>query len=338
MRSPSWPVSLIALIVVALGAVACDGVPGGSGTATATIPGYHVVKDLPLPGGTGRWDYQAFDPASHRLYIAHLGTSELVVFDTQLERVVSVLSGISSIHGVALAPDQGRLFASATGTNEIVAVDLGTLRVIGRSAAGDYPDGLDYVPDLGKVYVSDEHGSGDAIVEAKALHLLGSVALGGDIGNTKYDPQAQLIVVAVGSTNELVTVDPRSDRVVGRAPLPGCQGAHSVQLTQSPRRAFVACAGNGKVAVYDFATNRVLAIIEVGDNPDVMAYDSGLQRIYVASEDGILAVIRAADPIRRITQGNAGPNAHTVAVDPSTHLVYLPMDIGGKPTMRIASP
>src|SRR6266545_4919891 len=42
-----------------------------------------TVADVQLPGDTSRWDYQAIDPQSHRLFIAHLGAGEVVVYDTQ---------------------------------------------------------------------------------------------------------------------------------------------------------------------------------------------------------------------------------------------------------------
>jgi len=63
------------------------------------------------------------------------------------------------------------------------------------------------------------------------------VNLGRHIGNTKYDPDAQLVVVAVGSSNELAAIDPRSDRVVGRFPLPRLCGRsrRAVGAVASPR-------------------------------------------------------------------------------------------------------
>lgn len=329
----------VIVIVVALVAACCGSLPGLSSAADASIAGYHRVRDIPLPGSTGRWDYQAFDASSHRLYIAHLGAGEVVAFDTLHQRVVGVVKEISSPHGVAVAPDAGRLFVTATGRDELVAVDLATLAVVGRASAGPYPDGLAYVPGLRKVYVTDEHGTGDTIIDASTIRPIGLIKLGSDIGNTKYDPDGNLVFVAVGGSNELVAIDPRSDRVVGRLSLPGCEGAHGMQLMASPRRAFVACEGNSKVVVGDLAGNRVLGSVGVGGTPDVLAYDPGLQRVYVASEDGQLAVIQTSDPPHKLAQGNAGPNGHTVAVDPSTHFVYLPLaDVGGRPVLRVLSP
>ena len=34
--------------------------------------------------------------------------------------------------------------------------------------------------------------------------------------------------------------------------------------------------------------------------PDVLAHDPGLQRVYVAAEDGTLVVIQACDPPRKV--------------------------------------
>src|SRR5215467_10258664 len=40
-----------------------------------------VLADVPLTGGTTRFDYQSFDSNSGRLYIAHLGADLMTVFD-----------------------------------------------------------------------------------------------------------------------------------------------------------------------------------------------------------------------------------------------------------------
>jgi DNA-binding beta-propeller fold protein YncE len=331
--------TVITTAVLALVACGSPSVGAGNSVEKASIAGYHVVGDLPLPGNTSRWDYQVLDPASHRLYIAHLGASEVVVFDIDQQRVVGVVKGVNAVHGLALAPELGRLFASATGTNELVGIDLKTLAVVGRTAAGEYPDGLDYVPGLAKLYVSDEQGSGDTIVDARTVQHVGSIDLGSDIGNTKYDPSSGFVYVAVGGSNQIEVVDPRSDRVTRRLPIPGCGGAHGLQLVPSTPLAFVGCEANNQVVALNLSTGRVLGTVSIGNTPDVLAYDSGMHLIYAACEDGTLWVIQAAGGIKVLSHGNAGPHAHTVAVDSSTHLVYLPLtDVGGRPVLRILSP
>jgi YVTN family beta-propeller protein len=115
--------------------------PGGAG-GPAAIPGYRVVRDVRLPGDTSRWDYQVYDPSAHRLYIAHLGASQVVVFDTRRQRVAGVVDGVDQVHGLVLAPDLGRLYASATGRNQVAVIDIARLTVIATAPTGSYPDGL----------------------------------------------------------------------------------------------------------------------------------------------------------------------------------------------------
>jgi DNA-binding beta-propeller fold protein YncE len=332
------------LVVSGLLAAACGTsalpLPGSTGGQQASIAGYRVARDAPLPGDTSRWDYQTYDAAAHRLYVAHLGASEIVVFDTQSQRVVGVVRGVDQVHGLVLAPDLGRLYASATGRNEVDVVDTGTLKVSHGPRTGNYPDGLAYVPGAAKVYVSNEGDTVDTVIDARTGTRLGSIPIGGSVGNSQYDPGTGRIYVASGGDNHLVVVDPSRDAVVERDALPGCDGAHGVQVDATDRhRVFVACEGDARLVVLDLVTRRVTGEMEVGDGPDVLALDPGLHRLYVASESGKLSVIDAGSQFRKLGEGNAGPNAHSVSVDPQTHLVYLPLtDVGGHPVLRELAP
>jgi DNA-binding beta-propeller fold protein YncE len=236
-----------------------------SGAQQASVPGYRAVRDVRLPGDTSRWDYQVYDHASHRLYISHLGASQIVVFDTAQQTVVDIVKDVAGVHGLALVPDLGRLFASATDQNRVVAIDLSTLKVVGRASTGSYPDGVAYAPEAHSVFVSNEHGSGDSVIDARSSEYLGEIELGGDIGNSQYDPARKVIYVAVGSRNELVTVDSTQRTVVDRSGLDGCSGAHGVQVDTTARhRVFVACEGNAALVVFDLVAKRVTQTFDVG--------------------------------------------------------------------------
>lgn len=295
-----------------------------STTATAaqqaSVPGYRTVRDIRLPGDTSRWDYQAYDPASRRLYISHLGASQIVVFDTAQQRVAGIVTGIADVHGLALAPDLGRLFASATGQNRLVAIDLSTLKVVGSAPTGSYPDGVTYAPALGAVFVSNEQGSGITAFDARSSQRLGDVELGGDIGNSQYDGARKLVYVAVGSANELAVVDPAQRTIVDRYPLEGCTGAHGVQIDAAARhRVFVACEGNARMVAVDLVAGRVTQTFDVGQTPDVLTEDEAGHRLYVAAERGQFAVFDVSgDSISKLGQGNAGrPQRRRRPVQPS---------------------
>jgi DNA-binding beta-propeller fold protein YncE len=90
----------------------------------------------------------------------------------------------------------------------------------------------------------------------------------------------------------------------------------------------------------DLASRRVGQPQPVGDRPDVLALDPGLHRLYVAAESGLLSVFQVDGlAVRKAAEGNAGPDAHVVAVDPATHLVYLPLrNLSGQPVLRVLAP
>jgi DNA-binding beta-propeller fold protein YncE len=326
------------LLALLLPASACD-LPFGTsaGSQNANLAGYRVLRDVRLPGDASRWDYLSYDSSAHRLYIAHLGASEVVVFDTEQQRVAGVVRDVAGVHGLAVAPQLGRLYASATDKDQVDIIDTSSLRVVSSTPTGHYPDGLAFVPHLAKVYVSNEQDTVETVVDANTGQRLGSVPVGGNIGNSYYDPGSGLVYIASGSDNNLVSVDPAIDAVVSRYGLPGCDGAHGVQTdVPEQHRVFVTCEGNNKLLVFDLRSKTVSWTGRVGDTPDVLTLDPASHRLYIAAESGPLTIFDVSGArLRLLGQGNAGPNAHSVGVDPMTHVVYLPLkDVGGRPLLR----
>jgi DNA-binding beta-propeller fold protein YncE len=297
------------------------------------------VADVPLPGGTGRFDYQSFDPASGRLYIAQMGPGRLVVFDTRTNRLVTSLPGFPRVTGVLAVPSLGRVYASVAGRHELAVIDASTLQVRARLGRLKFPDGISYAAEAGKVFVSDESGELDLVIDAAGDSSRGVVPLGGEAGNTQYDSVGKRILVAVQTRNQLVAIDPATQRVTGRYDLPGADHPHGLYLDAPHRLAFVACEGNARLLVVDLTTMRVTASHRVGDDPDVLAFDPGLARLYVASESGVVSVFQQTDRRLDLIGEYRAPAAHSVAVDPGSHRVYLPLaNVGGRPVLRILAP
>jgi DNA-binding beta-propeller fold protein YncE len=214
-------------------------------------------------------------------------------------------------------------------------IDPASLSVLATVPGGNYPDGLDYAPDVGKLYVSDEQGGIDTVIDLRSNQVLGTIPLGG-AGNTRFDPASRLIYVAVHDVNQLVAIDPTNDQIRGRIDLPGCDDPHGVAVNPVRRTAFVACEANATLVVVDLQTSQGFAHFPVGRTPDVLAFDSELGRLYVAAESGpLIAFVQDEDGVRLLAQGDLGPNAHSVSVNPTTHHLYLPLqNIGGKPVLR----
>ena len=300
----------------------------------------HRVADIPLPGDTSRFDYESLDPQSGRLAIAHLGAGTVVIVDARAGRVLGEVPGVSQVHGVLSVPARHRLYASATGTGQVAVIDLDRRRVLAEIPAGVYPDGLAYDPVNENLYVSDESGGTDSVISTRTNRNIATIPLGGHIGNTQYDPVSGLIMVAVGAPAQLCLIDPQTNRLVRCVPLPGADSPHGLLLDAPNRLAFVACEGNSRLLTVSLKTMQVTQNQKVGSDPDVLAFDPGLRRLYVASEEGPLAVFQEqAGGLTRLGDIAVGENAHSVAVDPQTHRVYLPLkDEGGRPVLRVMAP
>jgi YVTN family beta-propeller protein len=298
------------------------------------------VADIPLGGNTTRLDYESLDPGRHLLFIAHLGDSAVIVFDTHAERVITRILGISKVHGVLAIPELGTVYASATGTNEVVAIDEGTLKITARVPGGVYPDGMAYAPDVHKLYVSDEHGGTDTVIDVGTNTLVATIPLGGDVGNTQYDAGSRHIFANVQTRRQLVEIDPTLDKVVARIDLPGAEGNHGLLIDPEQRKAFIACEDNHRLLVLDLATRKVTSSFDVSEDPDVLAYDPGLHYVYVAAESGPVSVFKTEPgQVSKVGAVAIGPNAHVVAVDPGTHKAYFPLkNLGGRTVVRIMSP
>jgi YVTN family beta-propeller protein len=306
---------------------------------TAKLP-LRTVSDVPLTGRATRLDYQSFDQQSGRLYIAHLGDDMMTVFDTNTGKVVADVKDLKRVHGVLAVPELHRVYASATGTNELAVIDDQTLQVIVRVPAGDYPDGIAYASNVGKLYVSDLHGKSDTVIDAKTNQRIATIELAGGAGNTQYDAASGHIFVTVHSVNQISEIDPQTDKVVGSYPLPGCAESHGLLIDGEHRLAFAACEENAKLAVFDLTQKKTTAIHSIGADPDVLAFDQGINRLYVSAESGTVSVfdVRGSGLVK-VGEGFFAPKAHSVAVDSRTHRVYFPLaDVGGKPVLRIAEP
>jgi DNA-binding beta-propeller fold protein YncE len=336
VTTPKQIMSASLAVLLATG-VALVAVAGGR-AAQRPLPLVTVAR-VALPGESVRFDYTSIDGPAGRLYIAHMDQDELLVFDVRLRRVLATIHA-PGVHGVLVVPSLDRVFASATNDREALTIDARTNRVVAHAPAGSYPDGLAYDSVEREVFVSDESGGRETVLNAGGRRIA-TISLGGEAGNVQYDAASRHVLVDVQTRDDIAIIDPRSHRIIDRVSLPGCDHDHGLLVDSPHRIAFVACDGNAVLLTLDLRTMKVIGRATVGASPDVLAYDSSNRRFYVAAESGVVAVFREdARGLTKLGQALLAPEAHTVAVDPRTHLVYFPLqqDSTGRPQLLIMRP
>ena len=295
--------------------------------------------DIALPGPPTRFDYQSVDSSAGRIYINHMNAGSTVVLDAAKGSVIAEITNLPRATGVLAVPSHHQVYVSAAGANAVAIIDDRTFKVISRVGNIRFPDGIAFARQAEKIFVSDESGSADVVIDAVTGRKRSTIELGGEAGNTHYDSVSHCILVAVQTKNELVAIDPVTEKIVYRYDLPGSDHPHGFVVDEPDRLAFISCEGNAALLVVDLRTMRVIQTLRVSDDPDVLAWDAGLRRLYVASESGVVAAFWLDGAMLRGLGEMRAPHAHTVSVDPRTHLVYVPLQsVSGRPVLRVISP
>lgn len=299
-------------------------------------PAWRVVADVPLPGKPARFDYQSLDASTGWLWIAHMGAGQVLAVDVRTGRIVARVPDMPGATGIRVVPALQRVFVSLSASHAVAMLDSRDGRALGRLPGGRFPDGLAYAPRARKLFVSDEYGRQELVIDVRSSTLLRPIPLGGQVGNTQYDSVGDRIWVAVQSRNELVAIDPFADSVTARVPVPGVEHPHGFALDVARRTIYVTGEESATLGVVDLRTSRITRLYRVAGDPDVVDFDPTRHRLFVASESGAITPFEIrGDTLVPLPEYRA-PHAHSVAVDPATGLIYLPLEnVSGRPHLRI---
>lgn len=285
------------------------------------------VATVEVPGTPGkRFDYLTIDYDDHYLFVAHLGAGLLHVIDLQNLKVVKTVPDVPGIEGVEYAPDLKKLYTSNYYENKIGVVDVKELKLVKKLPTENKPDGSTYAQPFHKVYVSDERGKAEAVVDVAQDKIVRTLKFDSETGMPQYDPVAKKVYVNLQSKNLLAVIDPSDDRVISRYPVGKCRANHGMALDPDHHRAFLSCEGNTLMTVFDLDHHQPIAYLPLARDPDVIKFDPGLNRIYVACYSGFISVFQQDDPnhYRKLEDFPVQEKVHSLAVDLQSHRLFAP--------------
>jgi DNA-binding beta-propeller fold protein YncE len=310
-------------------------------SVVATAPPALLTKvaafDLPGPGGK-RFDYLTLDPDDHYLLSAHLAAGQTYVIDIRTNKIIATVTDTPGAEGVEYVPELKKFYTSNAGDNTIGVVDLTQMKVVKKIHTEAKPDGSAYAAPFHKLYVSDERGKAEAIVDVRTDTIVKTLRFDSETGMPQYDPVARKIYVNLQDQNVFAVIDPATDEVAARYPVGRCTGNHGMALDPEHHRAFLSCEGNELMTVFNLDTHQPIAFLPLASGPDVIKYDAGLRRIYVACSSGAISIFQMDDPdhVRKLEDFPVQKRVHSLAIDPETHRVYTPeQEEDGKPVARM---
>ena len=297
------------------------------------------IAKFDLPGPVGkRFDYLAIDSDDHYLLSAHLAAGQTYVIDLATNKVIATITDTPGAEGVEYVPELKKFYTSNANDNTIGVVHLKQMKVIKKLKTEAKPDGSTYAPPFHKLYVSDERGTAEAVVDVQKDEIVRTLRFESETGMPQYDPVARKVYVNLQDQDIFAVIEPATDEVVGRYPVGRCKGNHGMALDPEHHRAFLACEGNELNTVFDLDKHAAIAFLPLPGGPDVIKFDPGLGRIYVACYSGFISVFQAddADHYRKLEDFRVQHAVHSLAVDLQTHRVYAPeQEEDGRPVARM---
>lgn len=311
------------LIVVFLAAMLAWLIYPGQPSASPALRFERYVL-LPQHGLLNVVDYMNVE--GHWLFVG--GTSAGSVIRIDLDRKANSVSewrDDGRVHGIAIAGPRDLAFATRSEVNAVDAFSPSKMLRVSRISVPDDPDAILYDPKHDLIYVANGDAGLATLIDPKTRSKLGTVVLGGKPEFAAFDPHAGLIYQNLESTDELVAIDPAKRRVVGRWSLKPCEGPTGLAIDSSLRRAFAVCGKNATLVVFDLDRDRIVAQLKIGGGPDAVAFDPGLKRIYATGLGGQVSVTQqlGVNAYRNLDIVSTHFAAHTLAIDPRTHKVYV---------------
>ncbi len=316
IRSPLLACLATALIVVPFAGTAAE---------------YHALKEIPI-GGAGSFDYLTVDSDAQRLYVSH-GT-RVVVVDLAKDAVVGEIADTPGVHGIALVPGL-KIGFTANGREAKASVfELDTLRTKSKITTGANPDAIIYEPGQREIYTFNGRGNDATVIDAAKAAVVATIPLSGKPETGVADTQAGRVYVNIEDKNQIQVIDTKSHKVIATWPIAPGEEASGMALDAAHHRVFIGCH-NKLMAMLDTTTGKVVATVPIGDGVDANAFDEGTQLAFSSNDEGTVTIAHedSPDKLTVVQTLKTQKGARTMALDPKTHRIYLP--VGSGATFRV---
>lgn len=296
----------------------------------------------------------------HKVYAADADDNIVYVFDeTTLKPTPIQLDDNESPDAISYDPVDHRIFVSDPGVpanpdqtgnidrknQNIVVIDAHSDRIAAKINIGMMP----------KLAAEDAPTSPGTEIPA----------FGYDVGINSYDATQHRVLVTTQilqdgdspnpnllpppGTGELMAIDPVSAQVVQRVQLPAtCDTPHGLAIDAEQEIAFIACVDVGVDPASGIIPHLVRVDLKamrvIPDNPtptsfaslpDMVVVDDTYHVVFVGCRGGIAVFDERPGVFHKVGIYQLGKNTHSIALDEATQYLYVPVEAGGRPILRV---
>ena len=290
--------------------------------AQAAEPKYVLKNEISIPG-EAKWDYISIDEQGHRLFVSH--GDEVVVIDTEADKIVGHVANTFGVHGIAIASDLGRAFSSNGKESMVSIVDLKSLETIKKVPTGEKPDAIVYASDQHEVYVFNGKSKSISVIDGKTGNVAATIPLVGSPEFAAVDPARHKVFVNIEDKNSISVIDTLSHKVTASWPIAPGEECSGMAIDNENQRIFIGCH-NKMMLMIDSSNGHVVDHVSIGSGVDANWYDPGTKIAFSSNGDGTISMAREENPgkLLALSTLNTKLRSRTMALDTVSHRLFVP--------------
>src|ERR1700761_1309717 len=183
-----------------------------------------VLKTIPPPGVSGKFDHFAYDGSANRLFAAATGNHTVEVIDVPAGKVLQQIGGLGKPHGLAWVAESGRLFVADGSLAALKVYEGAPFKLIATLPLSDDADDMVYDETTKLLYVG--HGGSTAaapgrvaVIDTIKLKIVDNLPMEAHPEALEIDPVSHRIFVNVADAAKVAVIDGATHTVTARWPL-----------------------------------------------------------------------------------------------------------------------
>ncbi len=276
------------------------------------------------PGEKPGFDHADTYRAGRRMYVAHTGADRVDVLDTERRAFLRSLPDLRGVAGVLIDEEDNLLFTSDRAAARVSVFRCSDERLLGRVAVGPHPNGLAYDSkrrQLCAFNLGEPLGETctASVVDVDSMQVIAELPLPGRPRWAVYDSERDRVYANIRAPEQIIVIDVEGVAIERAISVPAA-GPHGLWLDGD--RLFCA-ADAGALVVLDRDTGRLVRLLPLPGEPDVLMHDAELERLYVAVGDPGVVCSFDSRQLEHVETVETEPGAHTAGWDPDNRSLFV---------------
>ena len=260
-----------------------------------------LVRTIPMPGITGRFDSFGVDVKGHRLFVTPLDHKTVEVYDLETGKLIHSIPGIEKAHAVLYRADLDEIFVTDGPAESLKIFKGDTYELVKVVKPLAEPDGILYDPATHFLYIitGGENAKLDysliSVVDTDKGERLGDIRIeGGTMEEMRLEKSSSRLFVVNREKDRIEVIDRKKRTILTSWPITLGKVPVGLAIDESAHRLFVGCRSE-VIVVVDSASGKEITSVPISKGIDGMVFDPATKRIYSEANTGAIDVYEETD-------------------------------------------